>query len=213
MGWVDHDIQFIRERYNRISGYYRIFEWIYWLPRGIRQRAIDRLDLKPGARVLEIGCGTGRNLAYLRAAVGDSGQVFGVDLSEGMLATARALCTARQWVNVELANRDFLEYSPGEQVDCVLFSLSYATMPNHKQILAKAWDLMKPGGRIVILDAKLPDGFSGRVMLPATLWMMKHSVLGNPYIRPWEELASLTSDIAMEEVQFGTYYICRGTKP
>ena len=72
---------------------------------------------------------------------------------------------------------------------------------------------MKRGGRIVIVDAKLPDRVPGKVLLPATLWMMKHSVLGNPYPWPWEDLAELTNDIAMEQVQFGKYYICRGRKP
>ena len=78
MHWVGHDIPFIRQRYNRISAYYRIFECTYWLPRGIRRGAINRLKLKPGE-----GCsrsGTGRNLAYLRDSVSDSGRMYGVDL-------------------------------------------------------------------------------------------------------------------------------------
>ena len=42
--------------------------------------------------MLEIGCGTGRNLPHLCAAVGPTGTVYGVDISTGMLAKARALC-------------------------------------------------------------------------------------------------------------------------
>ena len=48
--------------------------------------------LTTGDRVLEIGCGTGRNVPFLRAAVGATGKVYGVDLSSGMLRRARALC-------------------------------------------------------------------------------------------------------------------------
>ena len=50
-----------------------------------------RLDLKPGDHVLEIGCGTGRNLPYLRDAVGPQGRVYGVDISAGMLERAQTL--------------------------------------------------------------------------------------------------------------------------
>ncbi len=48
-------------------------------------KAVDRLSLQPGDHVLEIGCGTGRNLPFLSAAVGPQGRVYGVDLSPGML--------------------------------------------------------------------------------------------------------------------------------
>jgi hypothetical protein len=38
-------------------------------------------------------------------------------------------------------------------------------------------------------------------------------MLGNPGIRPWEKLREITDDVGSEEVQFETYYICRGRKP
>jgi demethylmenaquinone methyltransferase/2-methoxy-6-polyprenyl-1,4-benzoquinol methylase len=212
LDWTDYEIPFIRKRYNRIHRYYRLFEWIYALPPGIRPKTIARLELKPGDRVLEIGCGTGRNLALLRDAVGEDGRVYGVDLSEGMLGEARALCDEHGWTNVELSNKDVLEYTPGEAVDGILFSLSYATMPEHKQILARAWSFLQPDRHVVIMDAKLPEGVVGKLLLPSTLWMMRRTVLGNPYIRPWEDLRKLTSEVTMEQLQFGTYYICRGTK-
>ena len=65
------------------------------MPPGFRQKAAERLRLQPGDRVLEIGCGTGRNLPPLRAAVGPTGSIYGVDISAGMLATgARAVRAA-----------------------------------------------------------------------------------------------------------------------
>ena len=41
---------------------------------------------------------------------------------------------------------------------------------------------------------------------------MKHTMLGNPLIHPWEELAALTDDLDMTERRFMSYYICRGVK-
>ncbi|MER5946960.1 methyltransferase domain-containing protein [Streptomyces sp. NPDC001904] len=50
--------------------------------------AVSALGLRPGGRVLDAGCGTGRALPPLRAAVGASGSVLGADLTPAMLAAA-----------------------------------------------------------------------------------------------------------------------------
>ena len=69
----DYDSPFIRRRYNRLAKFFVFFELLFLLPRGIRAKAVSRLELKPDARVLEVGCGTGRNLAHLVQAVGEQG--------------------------------------------------------------------------------------------------------------------------------------------
>jgi hypothetical protein len=63
------------------------------------------------------------------------------------------------------------------------------------------------------MDARLPSGPSAKWLLPFSLWLMKHTMLGNPLIHPWEELAALTDDLEMSERRFMSYYICRGVKP
>ena len=55
------------------------------------QRAIDELGLRPGATVLDVGCGPGRALPLLRAAVGPEGRVIGLDATPEMLAEATRL--------------------------------------------------------------------------------------------------------------------------
>lgn len=89
--WVDCDRAFIAQRYDRIAGLIGVFDRLFFLPPHLRRRAAARLNLKPGNRMLEIGCGTGRNFPFLREAVGPRGKVYGVDLSTGMLRRARAL--------------------------------------------------------------------------------------------------------------------------
>jgi hypothetical protein len=44
----------VRRRYDRLAEWYRLFEWILWLPRGIRARAIQRLELRPGRMCLKL---------------------------------------------------------------------------------------------------------------------------------------------------------------
>ena len=102
--------------------------------------------MQPGDRVLEIDCGTGRNLPYLRAAVGRTGCLYGVDISPGMLAKARELRGRQQWSNVDLIEQDALEFVAPEPLDGVMFGLSYNTMPNHLAVLHHVWSLLRPGG-------------------------------------------------------------------
>ncbi|MBI1798340.1 MAG: methyltransferase domain-containing protein [Candidatus Eisenbacteria bacterium] len=143
---------FVRRRYNRLAPYYRVFEWILLLPRGIRERAVRKLQLRPGHTVLEVGCGSGRNFKYLEAAVDPNGHILGVDLSEQMLGRCRALCEKSGWHNVTLVRRDALEYAMSRRVNAVLFSLSYCTMLHREQILGHVWSQLEPGGRLVILE-------------------------------------------------------------
>lgn len=210
--WVDYDIPFVRQRYNRLAKFFVFFEWLFLLPRSIRSKAVNRLELKRGSRVLEVGCGTGRNLAPLLEAVEAEGHVYGVDLSEGMLAEAKELCTQAGWNNVQLMRADAADYVLPEPVDGAIFSLSYAVIPHHRDALRHAWNQLRPGGCLVIMDAKLPSGILGKLLHPFVVWTSRLTVLGNPDVRPWDELRELTDDVDYEEAQFGTYYICRARK-
>jgi len=210
--WVDCERAFIAQRYDRIAGLIGLFDRLLFLPSHLRRRATMGLRLKPGDRVLEIGCGTGRNLPFLREAVGLAGKVYGVDLSSGMLRRARALCRREQWENVELTQCDGLEYIPCEPLDGIMFGLCYNTMPHHLAVLRHAWKHLRPGGRIVIMDGKLPHGRGGKLALPFGLWLMKHTLLGNPFIKPWNDLAATAHEFEMEEFLFGSWYVCWGTK-
>ena len=211
--WADCERAFIAARYDRICGLIGFIDWLFFVPRHLRRHAVQRLTLQRGDRVLEIGCGTGRNFPYLRAAVGPGGQIYGVDLSAGMLARAQALCEQQHWHNVELVQDDAAEYATPEPLDGVLFGLSYNTMPHHLIVLRHALKQLRPGGRIVIMDGKVPPGLGGKLALPFGLWLMKHTMLGNPLIKPWQDLAAVADDFAMEEFLFGSWYVCRGTKP
>jgi ubiquinone/menaquinone biosynthesis C-methylase UbiE len=211
--WVDCETAFIARRYDRIAGLIGLFDWLFFVPPHLRKRAAARLNVRPGSRVLEIGCGTGRNFPFLRDAVGPTGKVYGVDLSTGMLRKARELCEREHWTNVELTQCDAAEYIPSEPLDGVIFGLSYNTMPHHLAVLRHAWKQLRPGGRIVIIDGKVPSGLAGRLALPFGLWLMKHTMLGNPFIKPWNDLAALAEDFAMEEFLFGSWYVCWGAKP
>jgi ubiquinone/menaquinone biosynthesis C-methylase UbiE len=210
---LPYPAEVVRQRYDRLAPWYRLFEWILWLPRGIRARAVRKLELRPGDSVLEVGCGTGRNLPYLQDAVGPGGRIFGVDLSEKMLARSQALCERRGWNNVPLVRTDVLDYHPLRMLDAVLFSLSYSVMQNRERILNHVWSLLRPGGRLVIIDGKTMPGIVGRLLHPLMVLEMKATVLGDPDHNACTDLRALTNDVHVEEELFGAYLICQAGKP
>jgi len=210
-GWSDFDPDFIRKRYNRLAPIYPFFEYVFWLPQGIRSRATSKLGLTAGSRVLEVGCGTGRNFASLVRCVGKSGHIYGVDFSEGMLAVAERECRRRGWRNVTLLKQNAHDYALSEPVDGVLFSLSYEVIPRHREALQHAWAQLRPGGCLVVLGQTTPPGKLGRWLRPLGILTSRATVLGDPDRCPWDDLRRHTELVDHEQLRFG-YYICRGTK-
>jgi ubiquinone/menaquinone biosynthesis C-methylase UbiE len=202
----------LTRRYDRMARWYRAAEISILLPHRLRKKAVRRLELKPGDTVLEIGCGTGRNLPLLCETVGDDGHVIGVDASSGMLARAQDWVTRQNRQNVRLLHQDAAELALSGQVDAALFSLSYSALPDRQPVLQRTWEALRPRGRLVIMDAGLPASPLGRLLGPvgeaiATIFP------GDPYSRPWQDLTSLSQSVQSEWFQLGIYFICTIRKP
>ena len=208
----NHDLETVRRHYRWLAPIYPFFELVFLLPRGIRSKAVERVGLSTGDKVLEIGCGTGRNLGYLSAAVGVSGRVYGVDYSEAMLRRAKSLCEKRGWHNIALLQQDAARLILPESVDGVLLSLCYSVLPNPRDVLAQAWKHLRPGKRLVILDGKLANGLCGRLSRPFVIWLSQRTILGDPMKSPRQDLREFASTVEIEEFHLGTYYICSARK-
>ncbi|GAB5550178.1 MAG: hypothetical protein SangKO_099380 [Sandaracinaceae bacterium] len=129
-----------------------------------RRHAIDSLRVRPGDTVLDIGCGTGRNLPLLARAVGEEGRVVGLDISSGALA--RAAHRTRRLSQVELVQADALTADLGTP-DRVLATFSLSMMPDPEPIIARAASALTPDGRMAILDFRIPDDWPGVVQKAA----------------------------------------------
>ena len=178
---------------------------------------MQALLLKEGDNVIEIGCGTGKNLELLSAAAGPGGTVFGIDVSKGMLSRAIGRKEKNNLTNVELILTDASDYTPSKKINAVLFSLSYATMIHRREVLKKMWNLISPGGRVVIMDAQYPPGLAGKLMAPVKPFItlfLRASVLGNPHIKITAELSEITGmNPGVTEYSMKTYFIATAVKP
>jgi phosphatidylethanolamine/phosphatidyl-N-methylethanolamine N-methyltransferase len=202
----------VASRYDRMARWYRFAGPLILLAPGFRRRAVKRLGLKRGETVLEIGCGTGRNLALLREAVGTEGAVIGIDASEGMLAQARQLVRRHDWKNVHLIQHDATRLDLEDPMDAVYFSLSYSALPDREPVLLRAWEALRPGGRLVIMDAGLPASRLGRLLTPIGE-AIATAFPGDPYSRPWEDLTAISDTVTTERFQLDIYFICTVNKP
>ena len=127
----------------------------------VRERAVEKLELQQGARVLEVGCGTGLNQPFLAKAIGQDGRVIALDASVGMLEQARARAQSQNYMNQmrfiegDARRLDALVEPEigGGKVDAVLLTLILTVVPNWRGVFATAFDQLKPGGRCVIMDS------------------------------------------------------------
>ena len=140
---------------------YRRQRYIYDLTRKYylfgRDRLIRELALKPGARVIEVGCGTARNLVKIAQAYPQA-ELFGLDASDAMLESAAA-SLARAGLNgrVKLVQAYAEALSPqlfneSEPFDAIIFSYSLSMIPDWRQALVAAGGALSADGRIHVVD-------------------------------------------------------------
>ena len=122
-----------------------------------RDELIEKLSPPIGASVLEIACGTGRNLVKLARAY-PRARFHGLDISAEMLATARSsVSRARLADRIKLAQADATHFDPlalfgRASFDRVLISYALSMIPPWREALAEAARHLAPGGSLHIVD-------------------------------------------------------------
>jgi phosphatidylethanolamine/phosphatidyl-N-methylethanolamine N-methyltransferase len=114
-----------------------------------RLRALERMELEPGQRVLEVGVGTGINATlYPRDC-----SIVGIDLSPSMLEKARERCVRHHVRNVRLLSMDAASLTfPDRSFDVVYAPYLISVVPDPVRVACEMRRVCRPGGRIVILN-------------------------------------------------------------
>lgn len=109
--------------------------------------------LAPGQTVLDLGSGAGNDAFVARAVVGEAGHVIGVDMTEAMIARARANAEKRGFANVEFRLGE-IEALPVDaaSVDVVVSNCVLNLVPDKRQAFAEIFRVLKPGGHFSISD-------------------------------------------------------------
>lgn len=118
----------------------------------VKRRSYDLLDLDTGARVLDVGCGTGEDVVAVADRVGESGEVVGVDASEEMVATARERHAAEERTSFRVADAEALPFDDGAfdaaRADRVLQHLEHP-----ERALSELRRVTRPDGRVAVVDS------------------------------------------------------------
>lgn len=144
-----------------------------------RDRLIARLGVPPGGTVLEVGCGTGRNLIAVAKRY-PTARLYGLDISEEMLTTARAKVAAAGFADrITLKQADATDFDAQAlfglaQFDRVFFSYTLSMIPDWRAALGQG--ARATGGALHLVDfgqfEALPKWF-GRMMFA---WLAKFDV-------------------------------------
>lgn len=157
-------IKEIADKYDRIAGLYDAVDWL--IPSRWRRQAAGMAC----GRVLEVGIGTGLNLPfYPDCCTG----ILGIDISAGMLAQAKersTLCCAPVWLEVMDVQALRLDSA---SFDCVLAAFVFCTVPNPLQGLQECRRVLKPGGKLILLEH---TGSGNRVLRRFMDWLNPFTV-------------------------------------
>ena len=136
---------------------------------GWRDRTAASLGLDPGDTVVEMGCGTGANLPYLREHVGPHGTVVGIDLTRGMLRRARKRNREPGGLVQADATRPPIGRPGGRgdgAIDALLGSFVVGLFSDPVAVVDDWCDLVGPGGHVGLLHFHASDRWWAR---PANL--------------------------------------------
>lgn len=131
----------------------RRIERVYATPDVVAQReqVLDVLRPAAGEDVLDVGSGPGFLLRSIAEAVGPAGSARGLDPSEAMNAMARARCADVAWAAVEEGGAEALPHADGS-FDAVVSTQVYEYVADVPRALAEVRRVLRPGGRVVVLD-------------------------------------------------------------
>ena len=162
-----------------------------------RDEAIAGLNAGPGDRVLEIGCGTGRNLVKLATAYPEA-RLYGLDVSREMLASAAAaLARAGLSRRIALGQGDAMAFDPQALFGCaeferVMISYALSMIPPWREALGQALDVLAPGGSLHLVDFGDCAGLPGPFRTGLRGWLAAFDVI------PRDDLAAALAALSAE---------------
>jgi demethylmenaquinone methyltransferase/2-methoxy-6-polyprenyl-1,4-benzoquinol methylase len=147
-----------------------VYDWLEGpFERRVRRAGVDRLAIRVGERVLELGYGTGHGLAALGHELGQGGVLVGLDLSTGMQRKARERLSS-EGVTADLVCGDAsaLPLRAGSfDVAFTSFTLELFDTPEIPVVLGEVRRVLRPGGRlgVVALSLSEPPAVASRLYL------------------------------------------------
>ncbi len=166
---------------------------------------MDRIQLRKGDNVFDIGSGTGITLPFIEKRIGKEGKIVALDIAENMIEISKK---KNVYSNIVFVVDDFYQYSSKETFDCILAYSCYPHFQDKENFFKKAFSLLKTGGKIVIAHIEAREKINNR-----------HSDVKDRIVSESLPKAHQTADLMEKcnlEVNYlednSEYYICIGEK-
>jgi ubiquinone/menaquinone biosynthesis C-methylase UbiE len=178
-----------------------------------REQTVDKLDLNKGDIVLDLACGTGLNFQYLERKIGEEGKIIALDYSPRMLKKAEEKISRYGWRNIVLLERDASDFELDVEVDAVLCTWAMVSIPDYKKALKNSIDVLKEGGKYVVLDFQLMSGIKSLILNPFYKMIFK-ATYQDVTRKPWKDMKNYLKDVKKENYSgfLASYYMAIGTK-
>lgn len=169
----------------------------------VRERMVDKLELQTDAKVLEIGCGTGRGATHLARRLGKNGKLYLQEISPSLLAIAvKKLQALSIDAEFSLANGSYLPF-PDNFFDAAHHFGGINTFAEISRCLSELARVVKPGGKVVVGDEGLGpwlrDTEMGRIMSNS-----------NPLLKcepPLQSLPDTATEVQLKYIMMGAFYV------
>jgi ubiquinone/menaquinone biosynthesis C-methylase UbiE len=174
----DHFKRLDAASYDPVQKAYDRFTEAFTTP--LAQRIVELAAIRPTDRVLDVATGTGVVVRAIAAGHRPAGGILGVDLSDGMLATARekaaAVGHAIEFLKTDAEALDL----PDKSFDVVLSLFGLMHFPHPDRAIAQMYRVLKPGGRVVIGVGSSParDSFAQVGYASSRAWEMVERARG-----------------------------------
>jgi ubiquinone/menaquinone biosynthesis C-methylase UbiE len=169
--------------------------WLGWMvDNPLAKRRTDRtlalLELAPGHRVLDAGCGPGRLTIAMARAVGPQGRVLGVDLQPEMLRRVEAKARAAALDNVEVLEAGLGDGKlPRQAFDRAVLVTVLGEIPDRRAALREIFEALVPGGFLLVEE-----------------------VLGDPHYQSMATVSRLAADLGFRPASISSRWLSYSTK-
>lgn len=172
-----------------MDGMYRYQRHIYDLTRKYyllgRDSTIRHLDVPDGGTLLEVGCGTGRNMALAHRHF-PGAKLFGLDISQEMLISARKTFATKATIP-EFRVADATAFTPREfgvsGFDRILISYALSMIPDWERAVDASIAALNPGGQLHIVDFGQQEGLPRWFRRMLQSWLAKFHVTARRDLR------------------------------